>query len=169
MTLVVGPWSRAQTYPDHMRIRVTEAGHSHRRKAVLVPLPPTGSPHRTRPLARSDPHLLTARHGQRLPDRLDGVRNDDHPGLRTLAAGIDRDRGAGFVLLRKRVLLATGSLPEETSNLGRANRVDKPQARQARACWCAAASSARSGAPNVLRRAWKAATLSSPKRLMYVA
>ena len=37
---------------------------------------------------------LTEREGQRLPEWLDAVRNDDLPGLHSLAAGIDRDRDA---------------------------------------------------------------------------
>ncbi|GCB43966.1 hypothetical protein [Streptomyces sp. NL15-2K] len=35
--------------------------------------------------------MLTERRGERLPDRLDAVRQDDLPSLHTLAAGIDRD------------------------------------------------------------------------------
>jgi transposase len=38
--------------------------------------------------------MLTERQGERLPQRLDAVRQDDLPSLRTLAAGIDRDRDA---------------------------------------------------------------------------
>nr|WP_248296136.1 transposase [Streptomyces sp. S1D4-11] len=38
--------------------------------------------------------ILTERQGQRLPEWLDAVRQDDLPGLHTLAAGIDRDRDA---------------------------------------------------------------------------
>ncbi|WP_326718282.1 transposase [Streptomyces sp. NBC_00243] len=38
--------------------------------------------------------MLTERQGQRLPDWLDAVRQDDLPSLHTLAAGIDRDRDA---------------------------------------------------------------------------
>ncbi|MFJ8043369.1 hypothetical protein ACIRBX_23020 [Kitasatospora sp. NPDC096147] len=38
--------------------------------------------------------MLTERQGQRLPDRLDAVRQDDLPSLHTLAAGIDPDRDA---------------------------------------------------------------------------
>ncbi|MER5665934.1 transposase [Streptomyces mirabilis] len=38
--------------------------------------------------------MLTARQGQRLPEWLNAVRQDDLPGLHTLAAGIDRDHDA---------------------------------------------------------------------------
>ncbi|GAB7028586.1 hypothetical protein [Streptomyces platensis] len=38
--------------------------------------------------------MLTERQGERLPQWLDAVRQDDLPGLHTLAAGIDRDRDA---------------------------------------------------------------------------
>lgn len=105
-----------------------------RLKAVLVHCPEldalTGH-------VRSFAEILTERQGQRLPEWLDAVRNDNLPGLHTLAAGIDRDRDAviagltlpwnsgvveghvnrikmlkrqmfgraGFLLLRKRVLL----------------------------------------------------------------
>ncbi|MFE4674474.1 transposase [Streptomyces sp. NPDC056723] len=84
---------------------------------------------------RTFAQILTERQGQRLPEWLDAVRQDDLPRLHTLAAGIDRDRDAvvtlpwssgvveghvnrikmlkrqmfgraGFNLLRKRVLLA---------------------------------------------------------------
>ncbi|MFD7481051.1 ISL3 family transposase [Streptomyces sp. NPDC059837] len=50
---------------------------------------------------RSFAQILTERQGQRLPEWLDAVRQDDLPGLHTLAAGIDRDRAAviaGFTL-----------------------------------------------------------------------
>ncbi|MEU6887916.1 hypothetical protein ABZ918_22370 [Streptomyces viridosporus] len=43
---------------------------------------------------RSFPAMLTDRQGERLPDWLDAVRQDDLPSLRILAAGTDRDRGA---------------------------------------------------------------------------
>ncbi|WP_443068966.1 ISL3 family transposase [Streptomyces sp. NBC_01361] len=43
---------------------------------------------------RSFAQILTERQGQRLPEWLDAVRQDDLPGLHTLAAGIDRDRDA---------------------------------------------------------------------------
>ncbi|MGV9989135.1 transposase, partial [Streptomyces olivaceus] len=39
-------------------------------------------------------HMLTERQGERLPQWLDAVRQDDLPSLHTLAAGIDRDRDA---------------------------------------------------------------------------
>ncbi|WP_256333767.1 transposase [Streptomyces sp. cf386] len=38
--------------------------------------------------------MLTGHEGERLPQWLDAVRQDDLPSLRTLAAGIDRDRDA---------------------------------------------------------------------------
>jgi transposase len=43
---------------------------------------------------RSCAQILTERQGGRLPEWLDAVRQDDLPGLHTLAAGIDRDRAA---------------------------------------------------------------------------
>ncbi|MFE2267603.1 transposase [Streptomyces griseosporeus] len=43
---------------------------------------------------RSFAAMLTERQGERLPDWLDGVRQDGLPSLHTLAAGIDRDRDA---------------------------------------------------------------------------
>ncbi|MFE5077621.1 hypothetical protein [Streptomyces halstedii] len=43
---------------------------------------------------RSFATMLTKRQGERLPDWLDAVRQDDLPSLYTLAAGIDRDRDA---------------------------------------------------------------------------
>ncbi|MFD3417623.1 transposase [Streptomyces decoyicus] len=43
---------------------------------------------------RSFATMLTDRQGQRLPDWLDAVRQDDLPSLHTLAAGIDHDRDA---------------------------------------------------------------------------
>ncbi|MFL4953237.1 ISL3 family transposase [Streptomyces sp. MMS24-I31] len=43
---------------------------------------------------RSFATMLTGRQGERLPDWLDAVRQDDLPSLHTLAAGIDRDRDA---------------------------------------------------------------------------
>ncbi|WP_030800373.1 ISL3 family transposase [Streptomyces sp. NRRL S-337] len=43
---------------------------------------------------RSFAQILTERQGKRLPEWLDAVRQDDLPGLHTLAAGIDRDRAA---------------------------------------------------------------------------
>ncbi|MFD3524207.1 hypothetical protein [Streptomyces sp. NPDC058653] len=42
-------------------------------------------------LVRSFAEILTERQGRRLPEWLDAVRNDNLPGLHTLAAGIDRD------------------------------------------------------------------------------
>ncbi|MFF0430036.1 transposase [Streptomyces sp. NPDC004520] len=38
--------------------------------------------------------MLTERRGERLSEWLDAVRQDDLPSLRTLVAGIDRDRDA---------------------------------------------------------------------------
>ncbi|NYV73369.1 hypothetical protein [Streptomyces sp. UH6] len=38
--------------------------------------------------------MLTERQGERLPQRLDTVRQDDLPSIHTLAAYIDRDRDA---------------------------------------------------------------------------
>lgn len=38
--------------------------------------------------------MLTDRHGERRPEWLDAVRQDDLPSLRTLAAAIDRDLNA---------------------------------------------------------------------------
>ncbi|MFE7392694.1 transposase [Streptomyces sp. NPDC057582] len=43
---------------------------------------------------RSFAQMLTEREGERLPEWLDAVRQDDLPTLHTLAAGIDRDRDA---------------------------------------------------------------------------
>ncbi|MER6376729.1 transposase [Streptomyces mirabilis] len=43
---------------------------------------------------RSFAVVLTERQGERLPDWLDAVRQDDLPSLHTLAAGIDRDLDA---------------------------------------------------------------------------
>ncbi|QES52094.1 ISL3 family transposase [Streptomyces venezuelae] len=43
---------------------------------------------------RSFAQMLTERQGERLPQWLDAVRQDDLPSLHTLAAGIDRDRDA---------------------------------------------------------------------------
>ncbi|MFF8271404.1 transposase [Streptomyces sp. NPDC016562] len=43
---------------------------------------------------RSFAIMLIDRQGERLPDWLDAVRQDDLPSLHTLAAGIDRDRDA---------------------------------------------------------------------------
>ncbi|MFH8349585.1 transposase [Streptomyces sp. NPDC018045] len=43
---------------------------------------------------RPFPQILTERQGQRPPEWLDAVRQNDLPGFHTLAAGIDRDRDA---------------------------------------------------------------------------
>nr|WP_181923794.1 transposase [Streptomyces inhibens] len=62
-----------------------------RLKAVLVHCPEldalTGH-------VRSFAQMLTERQGERLPQWLDAVRQDDLPNLHTLAAGINRDRDA---------------------------------------------------------------------------
>ncbi|MFC8239194.1 hypothetical protein [Streptomyces sp. NPDC057284] len=59
-----------------------------RLKAVLVNCPElealTGH-------VRSFAQVLTERQGERLPEWLDAVRQDDLPSLHTLAAGINRD------------------------------------------------------------------------------
>ncbi|MEU4262682.1 ISL3 family transposase [Streptomyces argenteolus] len=69
---------------------LTETEHL-RLRAVLVHCPErdalTGH-------VRSFGQILTERQGERLPQWLDAVRRDNLPGLRTLAAGIDRDRDA---------------------------------------------------------------------------
>ncbi|MBP0450503.1 transposase [Kitasatospora sp. RG8] len=69
---------------------LTETEHL-RLKAVLVHCPEldalTGH-------VRAFGQMLTERQGERLPQWLDAVRQDDLPGLHTLAAGIDRDRDA---------------------------------------------------------------------------
>ncbi|MFJ8747499.1 transposase [Embleya sp. NPDC127516] len=54
-------------------------------------LPGTRRPHRPRPILRANAHRTPRR---TTPDWLDAVRQDDLPGLHTLAAGIDRDRDA---------------------------------------------------------------------------
>lgn len=81
---VVAGWilRRPETLPeiDHLRL-----------KAVLVHCPEldalTGH-------VRSFAQMLTERRGERLPQLLDAVRQDDLPSLHTLAAGIERDRDA---------------------------------------------------------------------------
>ncbi|MCT9113827.1 transposase [Streptomyces mirabilis] len=60
-------------------------------KAVLAPCPELEALTRH---VRSFAQILTERQGQRPPEWLDAVRQDDLPGLHTLAAGIDRDRDA---------------------------------------------------------------------------
>ncbi|WP_461091580.1 ISL3 family transposase [Streptomyces incanus] len=62
-----------------------------RLKAVLVHCPELDALARH---VRSFARILTELEGQRLPEWLDAVRNDELPGLHTLAAGIDRDRDA---------------------------------------------------------------------------
>ncbi|WP_371637690.1 ISL3 family transposase [Streptomyces zaomyceticus] len=81
---VVAGWilRRPETLNEAERLRL---------KAVLVHCPEldalTGH-------VRSFGQMLTERQGERLPQWLDAVRQDDLPGLHTLAAGIDRDRDA---------------------------------------------------------------------------
>ncbi|MGW4881053.1 hypothetical protein ACWEPI_31375 [Streptomyces sp. NPDC004262] len=43
---------------------------------------------------RSFTQMLTERQGERLPQRLEAVRQDDLPSLHVLAPGVDRDRDA---------------------------------------------------------------------------
>ncbi|MCX4406458.1 MULTISPECIES: transposase [unclassified Streptomyces] len=66
-------------------------GEQLRMKAVLAHCPELEALTRH---VRSFAQILTERQGQRLPEWLDAVRQDDLPGLHTLAAGIDRDRDA---------------------------------------------------------------------------
>ncbi|MFE4976028.1 transposase [Kitasatospora sp. NPDC056651] len=60
-------------------------------KTVLAKCPELDAPTRH---VRSFAAMLTQRHGERLPEWLNAVRQDDLPSLHTLAAGIDRDRDA---------------------------------------------------------------------------
>ncbi len=60
-------------------------------KAVLVHCPELDALNRH---VRFFAETLTERQGQRLPEWLHAVRNDNLPGLHILAAGIDRDRDA---------------------------------------------------------------------------
>lgn len=62
-----------------------------RLKAVLAHCP---EPAALTGHVRSFAQILTQRQGQRLPEWLDAVRQDDLPGLHTFAAGIDRDQAA---------------------------------------------------------------------------
>ncbi|MFF5018877.1 hypothetical protein [Streptomyces sp. NPDC001165] len=99
---------RPRQRPD--RVQADKAYDSRRNraylKAVLVHCPEldalTGH-------VRSFGQMLTERQGERLPQWLDAVRQDDLPGLHTLAAGNDRDRDAVIAappcLGVKRVLL----------------------------------------------------------------
>ncbi|WSN71400.1 transposase [Streptomyces sp. NBC_01361] len=73
-------------HPDSL-----SAGEQLRMKAVLAHCPELDALTRH---VRSFAQILTERQGQRLPEWLDAVRQDDLPGLHTLAAGIDRDRDA---------------------------------------------------------------------------
>ena len=81
---VVTRWilSRPETLTETEQLRL---------KAVLASCPEldalTGH-------VRSFATMLTERQGQRLPDWLNAVRQDNLPSLHTLAAGIDRDRDA---------------------------------------------------------------------------
>ncbi|XCW00635.1 transposase [Streptomyces sp. HUAS MG47] len=58
--------------------------------------------------------MLTERRGERLPEWLDAVRQDDLPSLHTLAAGIDRDRAA---------VIAGFTLPWNSGVEGHVNRI----------------------------------------------
>ncbi|MGW4380443.1 ISL3 family transposase [Kitasatospora sp. NPDC004531] len=60
-------------------------------KAVLARCPELDA---LTPHVRAFAVMLTERQGERLPNWLDAVRQDDLPSLHTLAAGIDRDRDA---------------------------------------------------------------------------
>ena len=62
-----------------------------RLKAVLARCPELDALTRH---VRSFARMLTERTGERLPDWLDAVRQDDLPPIHSLAAGIDRDRDA---------------------------------------------------------------------------
>ncbi|MEU9497044.1 ISL3 family transposase [Streptomyces sp. NPDC048215] len=66
-------------------------GEQLRLKAVLAHCPELEALTRH---VRSFAQILIERQGQHLPEWLDAVRQDDLPGLHTLAAGIDRDRDA---------------------------------------------------------------------------
>lgn len=88
--------ARPPSPPGRRRMDPPPAGDPHetehlRLKAVVVHCPEldalTGH-------VRSFGQMLTERQGERLPQWLDAVRQDDLPGLHTLAAGIDRDRDA---------------------------------------------------------------------------
>ncbi|MFE2143204.1 ISL3 family transposase [Streptomyces sp. NPDC059456] len=69
---------------------LTETEHL-RLKAVLVHCPELDALARH---VRSFGQMLSERQGERLPQWLDAVRQDNLPGLHTLAAGIERDRDA---------------------------------------------------------------------------
>ncbi|WP_239580611.1 transposase [Streptomyces sp. HB132] len=116
--------SRPETLTEIVQLRL---------KAVLASCPELDA---LTAHVRSFARILTERQGERLPEWLDAVRQDDLPSLHTLAAGIDRDAviagptpswnsgvveghvnrikmlkrqmfgRAGFDLLRERVLLA---------------------------------------------------------------
>ena len=81
--------------------------------------------------------MLTECQGERLPDWLDAVRQDELPSLHTLATGIDRDRDAvtagltlpwnsgvveghvNRIILWNQICQACGALPCRTSTIGR--------------------------------------------------
>jgi len=71
-------------------VTLSETEHLHL-KNVRANCPEIDTPGRH---VRSFAAMLTERQGERLPDWLDAVRQDNLPSLRTLAAGIDRDRDA---------------------------------------------------------------------------
>lgn len=81
---VIAGWvlRRPETLPeiDHLRL-----------KAVLVHCPELDA---LTTHVRAFAQMLTERQGERLPQWLDAVRQDDLPSLHTLAAGIERDRDA---------------------------------------------------------------------------
>ncbi|WP_425470162.1 ISL3 family transposase [Streptomyces tateyamensis] len=73
---------RPESLPEHDQLHL---------KTVLANCPELDALTRH---VRSFAAMLTERHGERLPEWLDAVRQDDLPSLHTLAAGIDRDRDA---------------------------------------------------------------------------
>ncbi|MFF5809499.1 transposase [Streptomyces sp. NPDC012746] len=86
----------AALVPKGRRMDPSPPGHPHRVRADPTQVRPDTLP-RTRRFDPPRPVLrdqLTERQGERLPDWLDAVRQDDLPSLHTLAAGIDRDRDA---------------------------------------------------------------------------
>ncbi|MEU9321911.1 hypothetical protein [Streptomyces sp. NPDC048295] len=74
--------SRPETFTEVEQLRL---------KAVLANCPELDA---LTSHVRSFAQMLTDRQGQRLPEWLDIVRQDDLPSLHTLAAGIDGDRDA---------------------------------------------------------------------------
>ncbi|WP_285740625.1 hypothetical protein [Kitasatospora phosalacinea] len=73
---------RPESPPEHDRLHL---------KTVLANCPELEALTRH---VRSFATMLTERHGERLPEWLAAVRQDDLPSLHTLAAGIDRYRDA---------------------------------------------------------------------------